>query len=52
MSRTVKKEELQKVIFADESTVQLEQYSRIGFRKCLQPRLLKQRAKHPIKIRA
>lgn len=33
----------------DECTVQLEQHSRICFRKKLQPRTLKQRAKHPIK---
>ena len=34
----------------DECTVQLEQHSRICFRKKLHPRALKQRAKHPIKI--
>ena len=45
-----RKEEFEDVIFTDESTVQLEQHSRICFRKRLQPRLLKQRAKHPIKI--
>lgn len=44
------KEEFRDVIFTDETTVQLEQHSRICFRKRLQPRLLKQRAKHPIKI--
>ena len=44
------KQEFKDVIFADESTVQLEQHSRICFRKRLQPRQLKQRAKHPIKI--
>ena len=38
------------MIFADESTVQLEQHSRICFRKWLQPRNLKQCAKHPVKI--
>ena len=46
-----KKEEFQDVIFTDESTVQLEQHSRICFCKRLHPRLLKQHAKHPIKIR-
>ena len=40
----------QNVIFADESSVQLEQHSRLCFRKRLQPHLLKQCAKHPIKI--
>ena len=30
--------------------MQLEQHSRVCFRKRLQPRLLKQRAKHPVKI--
>lgn len=44
------KEKFQDVIFTDETTVQLEQHSRICFRKRLQPRALKQRAKHPIKI--
>jgi len=44
------KEEFQNVIFTDESTVQLEQHSRICFRKQLQPRLLKQRAKHLVKV--
>ena len=43
-------EQFQNVIFTDESTVQLEQHSRICFRKRLQPRTLKQRAKHPVKI--
>ena len=41
---------LKMLFFTDETTVQLEQHSRICFRKRLQPRLLKQRAKHPIKI--
>ena len=45
-----RKEEFEDVIFTDESSVQLEQHSRICFQKCSQPRLLKQRAKHPIKI--
>ena len=44
------KEEFLDVIFTDECTVQLEQHSRICFRKKLQSRALKQRAKHPIKI--
>ena len=44
------KEEFLDVIFTDECTVQLEQHSRICFCKKLQPRALKQRAKHPIKI--
>jgi len=38
------------VIFTDECSVQLEQHSRLCFRKRLQPRRLKQRPKHPIKI--
>ena len=44
------KEEFKNVIFADESSVQLEQHSMQCFRKRLQPRHLKQRAKHPVKI--
>lgn len=44
------KEKFENVIFTDESTVQLENHSRICFRKQLQPRRLKQRAKHPIKV--
>ena len=44
------KDDFNNVIFADESTVQLEQHSKICFRKRLQPRNLKQRAKHPVKI--
>ena len=40
----------QDVLFTDESTVQLEQHSSICFCKHLHPRLLKQRAKHPIKV--
>ena len=43
-------EEFSDVIFTDECTIQLEQHSRICFRKILQPRILKQRAKHPIKF--
>lgn len=38
------------VVFTDECTVQLEQHSRVCFRKRLQPRSLKQRAKHPVKV--
>ena len=44
------KEQFADVIFTDECTVQLEQHSRLCFRKRLQPRLLKQRAKHPVKV--
>ena len=44
------KEDFKDVIFTDESTIQLEQHSRICFRKKRQPRLLKQRPKHPVKI--
>ena len=44
------KEQFQDVVFADECTVQLEQHSKLCFRKRLQPRRLKQRAKHPVKI--
>lgn len=44
------KDDLNNVIFTDESTVQLEQHSKLCFRKRLQPRNLKQRAKHPVKI--
>ena len=44
------KEDFINVIFTDESSVQLEHHSRVCFRKRLQPRKLKQRAKHPVKI--
>ena len=44
------KENFANVIFTDECTVQLEQHSRVCFRKKLQKRTLKQRAKHPIKL--
>lgn len=44
------KEQFADVVFTDECTVQLEQHGRVCFRKRLQPRLLKQRAKHPVKI--
>jgi len=37
-------------MFTDECTVQLEHHSHIYFRKKLQPCVLKQRAKHPMKI--
>ena len=45
-----KKDDFSNVIFTDESTVQLEQHSKICFRKHLKPRNLKQRAKHPMKL--
>ena len=38
------------VIFTNEFSVQLEQHSRICFRKWLQPRKLKSRPKHPLKL--
>lgn len=44
------KEKFTDVVFTDECTVQLENHSRLCFRKRLQPRQLKQRAKHPVKI--
>ena len=44
------KEQFKDVIFTDESTVQLEHHSRLCFRKQRQPRILKQRAKHPVKV--
>lgn len=43
-------EQFDDVLFTDESTIQLDQHSRLCFRRRLQPRVLKQRAKHPIKI--
>ena len=43
-------EQFNDVVFTDESTIQLEQHSRLCFRQQNQPRILKQRAKHPIKI--
>ena len=43
-------EDFDDVIFTDESTIQLEHHSRLCFRKHHMPRLLKQRAKHPVKI--
>lgn len=44
------KEKFEDIIFTDESTVQLEQHSRICFRKRRHPRKLKQRPKHPVKV--
>ena len=44
------KEDFGNVIFTDESTIQLEQHSRLCFRKRFQPRSLKQRPKHPAKL--
>lgn len=38
------------MIFTDETTIQLEQHSRICFRKRYHPRALKPRPKHPVKI--
>ena len=43
-------EQFDNVLFTDESTIQLDQHSRLCFRRHLQPRVLKQRAKHPIKV--
>ena len=43
-------EDFNDVIFTDESTVQLKSHARLCFRKRLQPRILKQRDKHPIKV--
>lgn len=43
-------EEFENVIFTDECSVQLEQHSRLCFRKKLHPRILKQRPKHPVKL--
>ena len=43
-------EKFSNVTFTDECTVQLEQHSRVCFHKKLQPRILKQRPKHPIKL--
>ena len=44
------KEDFTNVVFTDECSVQLEQHSRLCFCKRLQPRKLKPRAKHPVKI--
>ena len=46
----VRVKDFNNVIFTDECSVQLEQHSRICFRRHLQPRKLKPRAKHPVKI--
>ena len=43
-------EQFHNVIFTDECSVQLEQHSKLCFRKKLQPRALKQRPKHPVKV--
>lgn len=43
-------EKYENVVFTDECTVQLECHSRLCFRKQRQPRVLKPRAKHPVKI--
>ena len=43
-------EEFTDVIITDESSVQLEQHSRICFRKQSQPRKLKPLPKHPLKL--
>ena len=43
-------EQFKNVIFSDECTVQLEQHSKLCFRKAKQPRTLKQRPKHPAKV--
>ena len=44
------KEDFKDIIYTDESTIQLEQHSRICFRKKRHPCLLKQCPKHPIQI--
>ena len=44
------REDFQNVIFADESSVQLETHAKLCFRKRKTPRKLKPRAKHPVKI--
>ena len=43
-------EKFTNVVFCDKCTVQLEQHSRLFCRKKKEKRLLKQRAKHPIKL--
>lgn len=43
-------EKFEDVIFTDECTVELDNHGRICFRKIKQPRKLKPRAKHPIKV--
>lgn len=44
------KEKFLDVVFTDESTVQLDNHGRLCFRKRKQPRKLKPRPKHPIKV--
>ena len=44
------KEDFSDVIWSDECTVQLDNHGRLCFRKAKQPRKLKGRAKHPIKV--
>ena len=44
------KDDFADIIFSDECTVQLEQHGRLCFRKRKQPRKLKQRPKHPLKL--
>ena len=44
------KDDFADIIFSDECTVQLEQHERLCFRKRKQPRKLKQRPKHPLKL--
>ena len=44
------KEEFENVIFTDECTVQLDHHGRLSFCKEKEPRVLKQRPKHPAKV--
>ena len=44
------KDDFADIIFSDECTIQLEQHGRLCFRKRKQPRKLKQRPKHPLKL--
>ena len=43
-------EKFQNVVFTDESSVQLDSHARLCFRKKKQPRRLKPRPKHPVKV--
>ena len=43
-------EQFENVLFTDECTVQLDHHSRLCFKKQKQPRVLKQRPKHPAKV--
>ena len=43
-------EKFENIVFTDECTVQLERHSRLCFRKQHQYRVLKPRAKHPVKL--